>query len=109
MKVARPYEVDYDNVLPENASQGTWIGRCWVPSDLAYKEIEGPHVIWVSNGVVYDISNHFLTASQLLNQANPVQDLRSIKNLKRLTDFSSLIKKVGLALAKYAGIIICKV
>ena len=92
MEIARQDEVDYDKVLPENAYEGTWIGRCWVPSDLAYKGIEGPHVIWVNKGVVYDISNYFLTASQLLNHVNPVQELRNIKNLQRLTNLSDLIK-----------------
>ena len=91
MKIAR-HEVDFDNILPENGAKGIWIGKCWVPPDKAYKGIEGPHVIWVDKGIVYDISNHFLTSSQLLNQVNPVQYLRNIKNLKKLTDFLDLIK-----------------
>ncbi len=92
MKMARLDGVDFDNILPENGAEGTWIGKCWVPPDMAYKGIEGPHVIWVDKGVVYDISNHFQTTSQLLNRVNAVQELRNLKNLKRLNEFLTLIK-----------------
>jgi fumarylacetoacetate (FAA) hydrolase family protein len=48
-------------------SNGIWIGRCQVPKKMAYKNVEGPHVVWVHNACVYDLSHYFKSTSELVN------------------------------------------
>ena len=50
-------KIDFDQIIPNLAQEGTWVGKCMVPSSLAYKGIEGPHVVQVKKGKVYDLSN----------------------------------------------------
>lgn len=56
-----------DTVLPNNGNEGTWIGRCHVPKDIAFNSIAGPHVVWVHRGEVYDLSYYFKSTSELVN------------------------------------------
>ena len=56
--------INFDQIIPNLAVEGTWIGRCMVPSSLAYKGIEGPHVVQVKKGKVYDLSDILI---QLVN------------------------------------------
>lgn len=51
-------------------NEGTWIGRCHVPTERAYNAIEGPHVIWAYRGWVYDLSHHFKSTGELINTGN---------------------------------------
>ncbi len=48
-------------------SEGTWIGRCHVPKNAAFKNIAGPHTVWVHKGEVYDLSFYFKSTSELIN------------------------------------------
>ena len=60
------------SIIPGEAGQGTWIGRCQVPASLAYKGIAGPHVVQVKDGQVYDLSEYFNATSELINHDNPL-------------------------------------
>jgi len=46
-------------LIPDSAEAGTWVGRCHVPASVAFKGIAGPHVVKVSKGKVYDLSEYF--------------------------------------------------
>jgi fumarylacetoacetate (FAA) hydrolase family protein len=47
-------------------AEGVWVGRVWLPASLAYCGIEGPHAVCVEDGEVFDLSEQFLTVSELL-------------------------------------------
>ncbi|WOH38161.1 fumarylacetoacetate hydrolase family protein [Thalassotalea fonticola] len=59
-----------NNTLPDQCNQGTWIGRAWIPAQLATNNIAGPRVISVSKGKVYDLSDVYLTMSDLFSDKN---------------------------------------
>lgn len=62
-------EFNCEKCLPH---AGVWLGRVWLSQALAYKRIAGPHVVSVEGGEVYDISESFLTTSEVLALADPV-------------------------------------
>ena len=47
--------IDFEQIIPNLAKEGTWIGRCMVPSSIAYKGIAGPHIVKVENIIKYVI------------------------------------------------------
>ena len=51
-------------------SEGIWVGRCHIPPERAYNNIEGPHVIWVHKEWVYDLSYYFKSTGELINSDN---------------------------------------
>ena len=55
-----------------------------VPSSLAYKGIEGPHVVQVKNGKVYDLSKYFNSTSELINTADAPKTLDQLEGLPEL-------------------------
>lgn len=57
----------YNNIIPELGKEGTWIGRCHIPENIAYNQVEGPHVVWVKQGKVYDLSYYFKSTGELIN------------------------------------------
>ena len=59
--------MEKNQIIPEMAHEGTWIGRCQVPKKIAYRNIAGPHAIWVHKGMVYDLSHYFKSTSELIN------------------------------------------
>ena len=63
-----------EECLPD---EGIWVGRAWLPAPLAYKGIAGPHVVGVEGGNVFDLSERFLTVSELLAMDDPVAAIRS--------------------------------
>ena len=50
---------------------GSWVGRVWLPE-------QGPAVVLVKAGAVYDISTHVATVSALLEVDDPVAYLRAL-------------------------------
>ncbi|WP_244309018.1 fumarylacetoacetate hydrolase family protein [Pseudomonas duriflava] len=58
---------------PQDASNGTWIGRIWRP-----EPVTGPSVVLVKDNWVYDISEHVATVSALLELDDPVSYLRRL-------------------------------
>ncbi|HEA29552.1 MAG TPA: fumarylacetoacetate hydrolase [Leeuwenhoekiella sp.] len=56
-----------DTIIPEMGQEGTWIGRCYIPQKLAFRGVPGPHVIWVHQSNVYDLSYYFKATGELIN------------------------------------------
>lgn len=55
-----------ENTLPKDGDSGTLIGRAWLP------EVNGPAVVLLRDGEVFDISQAWATMSDLLNSADPL-------------------------------------
>ena len=66
--------MEADQVIPGSGQEGIWIGRCQVPEKIAFGKVAGPHVVWVHQGTVYDLSYYFKSTSELINTA-AYQDL----------------------------------
>ena len=80
------------DIIPHAAREGTWVGRCQVPDELAYKGIAGPHVVQVMDGGVFDLSAHYGSTSELINAHDPVTSLRGLPSLPRLGDLKDILK-----------------
>ena len=72
---------------PTDSYAGTWIGRAWVPGELA-----GPSVVLVRPDGVYDVSRHAATVSALLDLPDPVAFLRSLPADRRLGSVEELLR-----------------
>ncbi len=59
--------MELDQIIPEMGQEGIWIGRCHIPEKMAYHNVEGPHVVWVNSGMVYDLSFYFKSTGELIN------------------------------------------
>lgn len=64
----QPLSLSHDAGVFDN---GSWVGRVWLPG-------QGPAVVLVKAGAVYDISQHVATVSALLEVAEPVAYLRAL-------------------------------
>lgn len=74
---------------PNLDKNGVWIGRCMVPTELAYNHIAGPHVVKIENGFVYDLSFYCDSTVELFERKDYRKILMSVKNLRllgKLTD-----------------------
>lgn len=58
-------------------AEGIWVGRVWLPAPLAYRGVAGPHAVCVENGEVFDLSEQYLTISELLAAEDAVSAVRS--------------------------------
>ena len=67
--------------LPDGHAQATLVGRMWVP------DIDGPSLVCVRDGDVFDLSNVAPTCSQLLELDDPVAAIRGARGLPRLGSF----------------------
>jgi fumarylacetoacetate (FAA) hydrolase family protein len=72
---------------PEDGYAGFWVGRAWVPGELA-----GPSVVTVQPDGIYDVSRHVATVSALLDLADPVGFLRSLRADRRLGSVEELLR-----------------
>ena len=72
------------DVLPEDGTSGTLVGRVWLP------EAEGPAVVAVQGEDVFDVSATFATVSALCEEENPAQALRGVKGF-RIGDLESVL------------------
>lgn len=84
--------IEFNEIIPNSANKGTWIGRCMVPAFLAYKGIEGPHVVQIKSGKVYDLSPYFNSTSDLINTDGVVEVLNNLKGLRVLAELSETIE-----------------
>ena len=71
--------------LPDADPQATLVGRVWVP------DVEGPAVVCVQNGDLYDLSAVAPTCSQLLELSDPVAAIRNARGLPRLGSFGDTL------------------
>ena len=62
--------------LPDDAGRATLIGRAWLP------EADGPAVVVVREGSVYDLSAAAATVSALLNAGEPVAVVRAASGVR---------------------------
>jgi fumarylacetoacetate (FAA) hydrolase family protein len=62
------------NTLPLDGLEGTLIGRAWVPGETA-----GPSPVVLRADGVFDLSQEFLTLSDLLESASPLEAVRSTR------------------------------
>lgn len=73
--------------LSQDASvfdSGSWVGRVWLAD-------QGPAVVLVKAGAVYDISTHVATVSALLEETDPVAYLRALPLAEPLVALSVLL------------------
>ncbi|MCU7552218.1 fumarylacetoacetate hydrolase family protein [Chitinophagaceae bacterium LB-8] len=84
--------IDINQIIPNQASEGTWIGRCMVPAALAYNGIAGPHVVKVANGKVYDLSAHFNSTSELINTDNVAEMMIQLDALPVIGELKDILK-----------------
>ena len=84
--------IDFNKIIPNLANEGTWVGRCMIPSTLAYKGVEGPHVVQVKNGKVYDLSEYFSTTSELINTTGVVETLERVSGLPLVGELIEVLK-----------------
>jgi fumarylacetoacetate (FAA) hydrolase family protein len=95
------------DVLPEDGTAGTLVGRAWVPA------VRGPSVVRIDADGVYDITAAAPTMAELCNGADPVGVARSCKG-ERLGTLAELlagdasrphlIAPVDLQVVKAAGV-----
>ncbi len=71
------------SVLPDDGTAGTLVGRVWLP------QAEGPAVVAVRPGGVFDVSASFPTVSALCEEPDPAGALRGIEG-ERLGDLEDI-------------------
>src|SRR5882672_8210446 len=71
--------------LPDEQSRATLVGRVWRP------DVEGPSLVSVQNGELFDLSGMAPTCSQLLELADPVAAIRAARGLPRLGSFRDVL------------------
>lgn len=62
------------NTLPVDANQATLVGRVWSPGNPS-----GPSLVVIRENNVFDISTHFATLSEFLENDHPAEQLKDIK------------------------------
>ncbi|UGY12821.1 fumarylacetoacetate hydrolase family protein [Bradyrhizobium septentrionale] len=72
------------DVLPEDATAGTLVGRVWLP------QAGGPAVVAVRADGVFDVTARFPTVSALCEESDPAAALRATKG-ERLGDFDAIL------------------
>ena len=77
----QPLTLKHDASVFDN---GSWVGRVWLPD-------QGPAVVLVKGGAVYDISTHVATVSALLEVADPVAYLRALPLAEPLIALPALL------------------
>ncbi|VIO79785.1 hypothetical protein CI1B_81190 [Bradyrhizobium ivorense] len=72
------------DVLPEDRTSGTLVGRVWLP------EARGPAVVAVRADGVFDVTARFPTVSALCEEADPAAALRATKG-ERIGDLAAIL------------------
>ncbi len=97
------------NTLPDQCNEGTWVGRVWLPSQHACNNIAGPRVVSVSQGKVYDLSEIYLTMSDLFADKDKLSTISTSKTntLGSLNDIlaNSLFTKQTVSLEENTEIV----
>ena len=71
--------------LPREDASATLVGRVWRP------DVEGPALVCVQNGDLFDLSAVAPTCSQLLELADPVAAIRAARGLPRVGPFRDVL------------------
>jgi fumarylacetoacetate (FAA) hydrolase family protein len=72
------------DVLPEDGTRGTLVGRVWLP------QAQGPAVVAVRDDGVFDVTARFPTVSVLCEEDNPASALRATRG-ERIGDLESIL------------------
>ena len=72
------------NVLPEDGTRGTLVGRVWLP------QARSPAVVAVREEGVFDVSQRFATVSGLCEEADPAAALRASQG-ERIGDLDAVL------------------
>jgi fumarylacetoacetate (FAA) hydrolase family protein len=84
-------ELDITSCLPDDGAAGTLIGRCWVPGADA-----GPALVAVREQGVFDLSERFATASDLLDEAEPARAAAATRG-RRLGALADILRNTARA------------
>jgi fumarylacetoacetate (FAA) hydrolase family protein len=84
-----------DRALPDDASRAELVGRAWLPA------VEGPALVRVHAGDVYDLSPVAATASELLNMDDPVAAIRSAGALPKVSSAAELLANSDAAVRQH--------
>lgn len=80
-------------IIPNYAQEGTWIGRCHVPEKKAFNRVEGPHVVWVYKGKVFDLSYYYKSTGQLVNDDSYKKTLNADDpNISEIGELSEILQ-----------------
>ena len=69
-------QFELSNTLPDQCNQGSWVGRVWVPAKYAANNIAGPRVVSISKGQIFDLSEHYLTMSDLFADPDKINTIK---------------------------------
>lgn len=84
-------EFRLQDIVPDQANVGTWVGRVWVPEAIAENGLAGPRVVQARDGRIHDLSALFPTMSALINHADPVVAIREAADLPVLITIDELL------------------
>ncbi|MBA1229777.1 fumarylacetoacetate hydrolase family protein [Pseudomonas viridiflava] len=84
-----PISLTPENTLPTDGLPATLIGRAWIPGTLA-----GPSPIVLRADGVFDLSAHFATISELLEQDSPLDAVRQAEGCF-VTRLDALLANTG--------------
>ena len=73
------------SILPDDGTAGTLVGRAWLPSE------QGPSVVAVREGGVYDVTANYPTISALAEETDPATSLRKAAGT-RIGDLDELAR-----------------
>lgn len=79
-------------IVPDDGRTGLWVGRAWVPSQLAANGIAGPRVVVLNYGQVVDASAQFLTLSDFLGATEPAAAVRTAQAGPVLGELSDVLE-----------------
>ncbi len=78
--------LEIERALPVDAGRAELVGRVWSA------ELEGPVVVRVHDGEVYDLSPVAATCSQLLNLDDPPGAIRAAGPLRPLGEVAEILR-----------------
>jgi len=84
-------DLTVSSCLPDDGTDGTLIGRCWVPGPNP-----GPAVVALRERGVFDLSERFATVSDLLDEAEPARASKGVVG-KQLGTLSDILRNTGRA------------
>jgi fumarylacetoacetate (FAA) hydrolase family protein len=73
-----------NDVLPDDGTSGTLVGRVWLP------QLQGPAVVAIRGDGVFDVTARFPTVSALCEEGDPAAALRAVKG-EPLGDLDSIM------------------
>ncbi len=82
------FALNSEIVLPDDGTDGTLVGRCWVPDADG---VGGPCVVVLAATGVYDITRAFATCAELMNAANPAYAVANTTEAIRLGSVDEIL------------------